>query len=156
VEIARHPDADKLYVEKIDIGETSGPRTVLSGLVSYIPMEELLNKKVLVFANLKPAVMRGIGSQGMLLCAEGKAADGSVKMEIVAPPADAQIGARVTVASTPGEADVQLDPKKKDAAAFAAILAELNTSSDGIAQYRGTPLMTEAGPCSALPNAKLS
>lgn len=36
----KHPDADSLYVEEIDVGE-SQPRTVVSGLVKYIPLEEM-------------------------------------------------------------------------------------------------------------------
>lgn len=68
VEISRHPDADSLYVEKIDVGEEK-PRTVVSGLVNFIPIEEMQNRLVVVLCNLKPAKMRGIESQGMVLCA---------------------------------------------------------------------------------------
>ena len=39
-EVQKHPDADSLYVEKIDVGEEQ-PRTVVSGLVKYIPLEEM-------------------------------------------------------------------------------------------------------------------
>lgn len=42
----KHPDADALYVEEIDVGEGQ-PRTVVSGLVKYIPLEEM---QVLFFA----------------------------------------------------------------------------------------------------------
>lgn len=35
----KHPDADSLYVEEIDLGEEGGPRTVVSGLVKHIPGE---------------------------------------------------------------------------------------------------------------------
>lgn len=147
-EVKRHPDADKLYVEKIDLGESTGPRTILSGLVPFMREEELLNRRVLVVANLKPANMRGIESQGMILCGsvmgEGES---TMKLELVEPPVECQPGDQVFVASVEGRPDVQLDPKKKDAAAFAAILAELRTSNTGIAQYRGIPLMTENGPC---------
>ena len=38
--VQKHPDADSLYVEEIDVGEES-PRTVVSGLVKYIPLEEM-------------------------------------------------------------------------------------------------------------------
>lgn len=157
LEVSRHPDADKLYVEKIDLGEASGPRTIISGLVPYLTAEELLGRKVLVMANLKPATMRGVTSQGMVLCAQTKAADGSVALEVVEPAPEAKIGDRVTVASVDGQPDAVLDTKKKDAAAFAAILAELRTSDTGIAEYRGIPLMTEDGPCRAatLCNAEL-
>ena len=68
IEVQRHPDADGLYVEKIDVGEDT-PRTIVSGLVNYIPIEEMQDLLVLVLCNLKPAKLRGIESKGMLLCA---------------------------------------------------------------------------------------
>lgn len=37
----KHPDADSLYVEKVDVGEAS-PRTVVSGLVKYVPLDQVL------------------------------------------------------------------------------------------------------------------
>lgn len=64
----QHPDADSLYVEKIDVGEAE-PRTVVSGLVQFAPREELQDRLVVVLCNLKPQKMRGIESKGMLLCA---------------------------------------------------------------------------------------
>lgn len=148
-EISLHPDADKLYVEKIDLGETSGPRTVVSGLAKFYASEELLGKKVLVVTNLKPATLRGIKSEGMVLCAELKDQDDNSRVEIIEPTEETVVGAQVMVPSLEGVPDVEMDPKKKDAAAFAAILAELRTSSTGIAEYRGTPLMTGDGPCKA-------
>lgn len=68
VEIGRHPEADGLYVEKVDIGEVDGPRTIVSGLVQYCTVEQLLNKNVVVLCNLKPRALKGIMSAGMLLC----------------------------------------------------------------------------------------
>lgn len=53
IDINRHPDADTLYVEKIDCGEEN-PRTVVSGLVNYIPIEEMRDRIVMVLCNLKP------------------------------------------------------------------------------------------------------
>eukprot|EP00268_Persea_americana_P037480 TRINITY_DN3710_c0_g1_i12.p1 TRINITY_DN3710_c0_g1~~TRINITY_DN3710_c0_g1_i12.p1 ORF type:complete len:749 (+),score=126.31 TRINITY_DN3710_c0_g1_i12:1066-3312(+) len=66
--VQKHPDADSLYVEEIDVGEES-PRTVVSGLVKYIPLEEMQNRRVCVLCNLKPVTMRGIKSQAMVLVA---------------------------------------------------------------------------------------
>ena len=37
----QHPDADSLYVEQIDVGEPEGPRTIVSGLVKYVPLAEM-------------------------------------------------------------------------------------------------------------------
>jgi tRNA-binding EMAP/Myf-like protein len=49
-------------------GESS-PRTVVSGLVNYVPIEEMQDRMVVVLCNLKPAKMRGVESNGMVLCA---------------------------------------------------------------------------------------
>ena len=42
--VKKHPDADGLYVEQIDFAEPDGPRTVVSGLVHYIPIEEMRDR----------------------------------------------------------------------------------------------------------------
>lgn len=53
LEINKHPDADSLYVEKIDCGEAN-PRTVVSGLVNHVPIDEMRERLVMVLCNLKP------------------------------------------------------------------------------------------------------
>jgi tRNA-binding EMAP/Myf-like protein len=63
-----HPDSDKLYVEKIDVGEGS-LRTIGSGLQKHISMEEMLEGKCMVFANLKEKKLGGVPSHGMVMCA---------------------------------------------------------------------------------------
>lgn len=68
VEIQRHPEADGLYIEKVDVGGPQGPRTIVSGLVAYCTEESLLGKKVIVLCNLKPRALKGVESHGMLLC----------------------------------------------------------------------------------------
>ena len=70
----KHPGADALYVESIDLGEGT-PRTVVSGLVKHYSMEQMVGRCVCVVANMKPSAMRGVKSEGMVLCAS--AADGS-------------------------------------------------------------------------------
>ena len=62
------------YVEEVDVGEEA-PRTVVSGLVKYIPEAEMQGRRVVLVCNLKPANMRGIQSQAMVLAAT--APDGS-------------------------------------------------------------------------------
>ena len=64
----QHPDADSLYLEKIDVGEAE-PRTVVSGLVAFVSLEEMQDRSVLLLCNMKPQKMRGIESQAMVLCA---------------------------------------------------------------------------------------
>lgn len=66
--------ADKLLKFTVDTG--SETRTIVSGIAKYYTPEEMVGKQVVVVANLKPAKLRGIESQGMLLCAVS--ADGDV------------------------------------------------------------------------------
>lgn len=71
VEVKQHPEAEKLYIEKINLGEAE-PRQIVSGLKDYYKIEELLGRKVIVAANLKPAKLRGEMSQGMVLVSESE------------------------------------------------------------------------------------
>ncbi len=63
-----HPNADKLYVMEIDLGGEK--RQIVAGLRKYYKPEELRGKRIVVIANLKPAKLRGVESNGMLLAAE--------------------------------------------------------------------------------------
>lgn len=64
----RIPKADKLLLMKIDIGEER-PRQVLAGIAQFYEPEKLINRKVVVVANLKPRKLRGLESQGMVVAA---------------------------------------------------------------------------------------
>jgi methionyl-tRNA synthetase len=71
----RIPKADKLLLITVDIGEEK-PRQILAGIAQYYEPENLIGRKIVVVANLKPRKLRGYESQGMLLAAsvgdEGK------------------------------------------------------------------------------------
>ena len=69
-ECKKHPDADKLLVSKINLGKET--RQIVSGISDYYSPEEFVGKKVIVVANLKPAKLRGVESQGMVLAGETK------------------------------------------------------------------------------------
>ena len=72
--------ADKLLCSKIDVGETE-PRTIVSGIAKYYTPEEMVGKQVVVVTNLKPVKLRGIMSQGMILCAS----DEEGRLSLVSP-----------------------------------------------------------------------
>ena len=66
-----HPNADRLLVLKVDVGEDT-PRNIVAGIANKFTPADLIGKQVVVVVNLKPAKLRGILSEGMLLAAGGK------------------------------------------------------------------------------------
>lgn len=82
--------ADKLLCSQIDVGEES-PRTIVSGIAKYYTPEEMVGKQVIVVANLKPAKLRGIESQGMILCAEDENGD----LALISPSKNVKAGSEV-------------------------------------------------------------
>lgn len=127
VEVSRHPDADSLYLEKIDCGEAA-PRTVISGLVKFIPIEEMKDRYCVVLCNLKPAKMRGILSEAMVMCASSPE-----KVEILAPPEGSVPGDLVHVEGYPRVPDAVMNPKKK---IFETVAPDLHTNEDLLACYK--------------------
>ncbi len=82
--------ADKLLCSQIDVGEEI-PRTVVSGIAKYYTPEEMVGKQVIVVTNLKPAKLRGIESQGMILCAE----DENGELALITPSKSVKAGSEV-------------------------------------------------------------
>jgi len=68
VSAEKHPNASKLLVLQINTGERI--RQVVSGIAEYYQPEELVGKKLLVVANLKPVKLRNVLSEGMILCGD--------------------------------------------------------------------------------------
>ncbi|KAG8192508.1 hypothetical protein JTE90_018030 [Oedothorax gibbosus] len=127
----KHPDAESLYVEEIDVGEDK-PRTVVSGLVKFVPLEEMQNRMVVVLCNLKPAKMRGVTSEAMVMCAST-----AEKVEILSPPEGSVPGDRVVCDEFPGEPDATLPPKKK---IFEQVAPDLKTDGGCNATYKSSLL----------------
>ena len=86
VSVEKHPDAEKLYVEKVKLGDKE--IQVVSGLVEHISAKELMGKRVVIVKNLAPAKLRGVESEGMLLVAE----EGE-EVEVLEP--EAKVGTKV-------------------------------------------------------------
>ena len=83
-----HPNADRLIVLKIDLGGEQ--RQIVAGLKPYYELDQLVGRKIVVVANLEPATLRGIESNGMLLAAQ----DGE-SVIFLTPERDIAPGAKV-------------------------------------------------------------
>ncbi|MFP4568092.1 MAG: methionine--tRNA ligase [Candidatus Woesearchaeota archaeon] len=114
--IEKHPDADKLYIEKINLGTEE--RTIVSGLADHYNPEELIGKKIIVVTNLKPAILRGVKSEGMLLAAsQGK------KVGLLLCP-EAEIGTQIKYEG--------IEPENKEITIEEFFEAQIHATTEGI------------------------
>ncbi len=84
IEAANHPNADKLLVLKVDLGDEQ--RQICAGIKANYAPEQLIGKNIVMVANLAPRMMRGVESQGMLL-----AASNSDRSKVIVLTTDADI-----------------------------------------------------------------
>ena len=85
-----HPNADKLYVVRLDDGTDDG-RTICAGLKAHYTMEDLTGKTVVFVANLAPRKLRGVMSQGMMLAAD----DGTGNVRLITVDGEIASGSEV-------------------------------------------------------------
>ncbi|MEW6025940.1 MAG: hypothetical protein AB1599_01405 [Planctomycetota bacterium] len=101
ISVENHPNADKLYVLKVDIGPPAGEagnnevRQCVAGLRQYVSPERLLNRHIAVVVNLQPAVLRGMESTAMLLAASAETASGR-EVVLLLPEKELPPGSRVS------------------------------------------------------------
>lgn len=154
----RHEEADSLYVEEVDIGEPE-PRIICSGLVKYIPLEQLQDKNVVVLANLKPRNMRGVKSSGMLMAASDVSHE---NVELLEPPEGVTLGERIWFG---GEDDKEKLPEAASPNQIAKkkiweqVQPHLSTTASCVATLGGMHLMlTSSGSVvsKSLSNANIS
>lgn len=88
LDVKEHPDADKLYVLQIEVGDST--KQIVAGLREHYSKEELIGRKIVVINNLEPATIRGEESNGMLLAAS----DNSTPV-ILVPEKDVSSGAQI-------------------------------------------------------------
>ncbi len=87
-EVQDHPNADKLYVIVIDLGEKT--KQIVAGIKNSYQKEELIGRQIVVVDNLEPAMLRGVESQAMLLAAQDEKG-----VFIIAPEREVQLGSIV-------------------------------------------------------------
>ena len=85
----RVPKTDKLLCLTLRLGDSE--RTVVSGIAEYFEAQDLVGRKLIVVANLKPVKLRGIVSEGMILAAE----DDSGRLALAEVPGDFPSGSTV-------------------------------------------------------------
>uniref|UniRef100_A0A5S6Q9C3 Tyrosine--tRNA ligase n=1 Tax=Trichuris muris TaxID=70415 RepID=A0A5S6Q9C3_TRIMR len=131
-------DADNLYVEDVDIGEAE-PRQIISGLAQHYSEDELNGRMVVVLCNLKPAMLKGLQSSGMILCASR---DEPKQLALIEPPDGSLPGDVVFAEGIPRNPEAVLNPKKK---IWEKIQVDLKVSTTGQPAWRDANLGTDKG-----------
>jgi len=86
-----HPNADKLYILNVSLGKGEHDIQLVAGIKQHYKEEELIGKQIVIIRNLKPAMIRGIESQGMLLAAVFKK-----KIVLISPEKEIETGAKLS------------------------------------------------------------
>jgi len=124
-----HPNADKLLVMDVDVGKKI---KLVAGLKAHYPKEKLIGMKIVVVANLQPAKLRGIESQGMLLAAESKG-----KVLLMTPDGDAPAGEPVNSGMTPSTRMLPFSDFQKLVLLVGQIASQDSADVGRIVRYKG-------------------
>lgn len=84
-----HPNADRLLVLRVDLGYEQ--RQIVAGIRSHYSPDDLVGRQIVIVANLQPATLRGVESQGMLLAASDE--DG--RLSVLTTERPVRAGAKV-------------------------------------------------------------
>ena len=133
VEVWKNPASDKLYNEKVDIGNGE-IRAIASGLQKLVPIEQMQNSLCIVLCNLKAKKLADYMSHGMILCAE---TTDRLTAELLQPPAGSKPGDLVSVAGYDRKPPAELHPKKNP---WDTVQPKLKINESGVACYETTPL----------------
>jgi len=155
LEVDQHPEVESLLVCKVDCGDIDEngatlQRTVVAGLAGKIEVDKLVGQKVVAVTNLKPAKMRGIESEAMLIAAAAVSGD-TEKVELLAVPEDVPNGELLFVEGKELSSPDPMMKSKGALKAFDRVKAALKSNSDGEATWQddkgiGFRLLTSKGP----------
>ncbi|KAL6118204.1 aimp1 [Pungitius sinensis] len=125
--VRRHPLAEAMTVQEVEVGETA-PRTVVSKSVGETPLEE--GGLVVLLCNVKARKVRGVVSQARLVCCSAP----DDRREPLAPPTGSSPGDRITFLNYPGEPDRVLQSRDR---IWQLLQPDLQVDSRGVANYKG-------------------
>jgi len=132
IDVKDHPQADKLYMMQIDLGAL-GKRVIIAGMKPHYSKDEMKGRNIVIVTNLKPANIRGVKSNGMLLAAE----DGEGICSLL-NPGKAGPGTEVYIEGIPREPVKMLEFED-----FKAINMTIGEGGETI--YQGKNLLSQKG-----------
>lgn len=147
MKVEKHPAAERLYIETVDLGEDT-PRTVVSGLVEHVPLERLQDSLAVFVCNLKPATLCKTVSSAMLLVSKS---EDSGLLDPLTVSVDAVPGDRISIDGVIPQPDPVIKPKDSTWEDVRKLLTTIN----GTACYENKPLCIVGNPKSLVTNIKV-
>jgi len=123
VSVEDHPEAEKLYVLKVNLGEEEGPRQLVTNIKSIFPREYMMGRRLLVISNLKKAKFRGVESFGMLMAADDEKAGGN-SLALLKPSIDVPDGTKLNCGMENSSSRIELKQ-------FEAVTIKMSSVVDG-------------------------
>jgi len=145
IECSRVPDADTLYLLKINVGEEA-PRQVISSLVKHYQEDQLKDRQVVVYCNIKPGKMRGYDSQAMILAATRDKGTENEVCELVTPPSGTTEGTRAMCGGVEVGSQSATQSVKHISKVWSQVQPLLQTSGSKEATFSGTTLTMNQAP----------
>lgn len=145
ISVVPHPNSEKLYITKVDVGNDQ-VRQIVAGLQQYVDAAQLQGSLVLVVLNLKPAKLAGELSEGMILAATAVS-----NCKVVAPiaPSDGAVPGEVAFPQSLGSPPPMSSFPKTMKGDHWRKISSLLTVRHGVACYDSIPLVTSSGPVQA-------
>ena len=122
VSVEDHPEAEKLYILKVDMGEEE-PRQLVTNIKSLFSKDYMMGRRLLVIYNLKKAKFRGVESYGMLMAADDEKAGGD-HLALLKPSKDVPNGTRLTCGLETSTSRIELKQ-------FEAVSIKVSSIKDG-------------------------
>jgi len=123
VSVEDHPEAEKLYVLKVNLGEEDGPRQLVTNIKSLFPKDYMMGRRLLVISNLKKAKFRGVESFGMLMAADDETVGGN-SVALLKPSTDVPDGTKLNCGLENSSSRIELKQ-------FEAVKIKMSSVVDG-------------------------
>jgi methionyl-tRNA synthetase len=149
IDASEHPDAEKLFILKVNAGEE---RQLVAGLRAHYKKEELIGRRILMLFNLKPAKLRGVMSQGMVLAADDESLGGST-VALLEPSKNVPNGTRFTCSLDTNTEEIEYKDFQKAVIRIATTdIGQIAEITDGNEKIK----LSDGDGCYAVVNRKLT
>lgn len=146
-------NSDKLFLLKVNIGDDE-PKQVITGLQKFYETEDLSNRKVVVYCNIKPAKLAGLASEAMVLAGSLLKGEDDLVVEVLSPPDGVEVGTRAKCGDFEVGCLSHTQNVKKISKVWSKVAPLLLTNDSCEVEFDGTPVLMDGKPITSKTVAK--